>query len=706
MRVLSTSSSKFVLRLVIFFLVLDIIIAGAMFIAYTIDDDVNDIKSLWQDIYATEPDCVDIVFLGSSHANSTFDPKVFDDVIGKVSFNLGSSNQTPKTSYYILKEFLKKQHPRILVQEVYWDVLTNKVEETAVNSQQLLYMHPGTNWLGIYANAFSEKERETFIIKGLNPFYRLKGIALRHLTARPPAVEQTQPSVQYKGRGYRPYLITADGSRKGEVIKRLNGFTGYSSEQLQYLQKTLDLAKSRDMKIILVMAPIMPEVFDSLNCYNNVEQVTTQIARNNNVDYIDFNRLIQKKGIFLPTSYFGDEHHVNEKGAQVVSTYVAEYIKSNRFGNNIPTKSRQLSDYDLLLDQFPKDNQGLGSEPSSATISHQPMTYGLILSAESLHYLKDPNRESEYRIKRAVRWILDNADLNHDSYYGWGLPQAWDAFADGTTNPENHPYTITTAIVLQGLTDALSISSFWTENEKQEIQRIIKNVCLYWCEEVWTGKGNSGYFWYSISSSDACFCPNVSAMFLGVLARITSEQKQIFTNSELYLIQNRVDKAAKGIISNVKWSSGMPFWNYTIQNDVSPNDLVHHAFILWGMELYRYSGGQIEIPWSQSQAIASLNRFWKDGIIYELPKGISYNKNNSTLKNRPARLWGIGMLQAFYCKYGESEKSNLCLEVIKKEYGFPRPRIYPRDFNQDDQFYPRYGAYVLYGMAQDFRSKK
>ena len=335
MRVLSISSSKFILRLCSFFMVLGLIVVGAMFAADAVDDDVNDIKSLWQDIYATKPNSVDIVFLGSSHANSTFDPRVFDDMTGKVSFNLGSSNQTPKTSYYIFKEFLKEQHPRILVQEVYWDVLTDKVDTTAVNSQQLLYMHPGANWLGIFINAFSGKERETFIIKGLNPFYRLKGIAVRHFCSMPAMAEGVQPSVQYQGRGYRPYLITADGSRKGEVIKRLNGFTGYSSEQLHYLQKTIDLAKSRGMKVILVMAPIMPEVFDSLNCYNNVEQVTTQIARNNNVDYIDFNRRIQNKEIFLPNGYFGDEHHVNEKGAKIVSAYVAEYINSN-------LKSRKL----------------------------------------------------------------------------------------------------------------------------------------------------------------------------------------------------------------------------------------------------------------------------------------------------------------------------------------------------------------------------
>ncbi|MCL6576103.1 hypothetical protein [Kyrpidia sp.] len=338
------------------------------------------------------------------------------------------------------------------------------------------------------------------------------------------------------------------------------------------------------------------------------------------------------------------------------------------------------------------------------------MTYGLILSAESLRYLADPNEESKFRIKMAVRWLLDNADLNHDSYPGWGLPQAWDAFADGTVNPENHPYTITTAIVLQGLTDALSISSLWNKEETEEIQKTIRDVGLYWCQKVWTETGDRGFFWYSISPSDGYFCPNVSAMFLGVLARIMSEHKQIFSDSELRLIQDRVDKAARGIVSVTQWRSGAPFWTYTAfpkyQNKDTPNDLVHHAYILWGMELYRSSGGRVQLPWATSQAIESLNRFWKNRMIYDYPQDVLYNEAWGTLKNRPARLWGVGMAQAFYMKYGASERANLCLEILKEKYGFPRSRLYPKDFTKDDQFYPRYAAHVLYGIAQNFYSRQ
>jgi len=325
---LSTSNSRYIVKIIKFIIILGLIIVSAWILANQLDDDVNHIKSLWHDIYALENNSVDIVFLGSSHANSSFDTEVFYNITGNTSFNLGSSSQTPANGYHILREFLKRQNPRILVQEIYWDVMTEDIEVSAVNSQHLTYMRPGANGAAIFFNTLSPKEKETFIMKGLNPFYRLKGITIRKLSSRSEVVEDFQ-TIQYKGRGFRPYMITANGDRINEVIERLNNFSGYSEEQIAYLQRTIDLAQSRGMKVILVMAPIMPEVFNGLSCYDEVEQVSREIARDNNIDYIDFNILIKNKEINIPSDYFGDEHHVNYKGAIILSTYLAKYIKSN-----------------------------------------------------------------------------------------------------------------------------------------------------------------------------------------------------------------------------------------------------------------------------------------------------------------------------------------------------------------------------------------
>src|ERR1700743_1034684 len=144
--------------------------------------------------------------------------------------------------------------------------------------------------------------------------------------------------------------------------------------------------------------------------------------------------------------------------------------------------SSQLAAYTQLLAMYPEDDQGRGKEKVFPTIEEQPMTYGLVLSAESLPFHATKVEESRRRIRKAARWLLDNQDLDRDGKPGWGLPQAWDAFSDGTVDPTNQPFTITTAIVLNGLMDSLALNDFWSHAERKEIDSVMAQVAVRWCK--------------------------------------------------------------------------------------------------------------------------------------------------------------------------------------------------------------------------------
>lgn len=355
------------------------------------------------------------------------------------------------------------------------------------------------------------------------------------------------------------------------------------------------------------------------------------------------------------------------------------------------------AEYLELLAQFPENSQGVGVEPFFGSGELHPMTYGLVLSAEILHLRCLPNKESHHRIHKAVQWLLDNADLDGDGLPGWGLPNAWDAFGDGSVNPANHPYTITTAIVLQGLLDALSTPSLWIEAEKEAIRKIIVEVCLRWAREIWTQNDSERFFWFSPASRDAYFVPNVSAMFLGSVARLIYEQGSALTDKERQLLQQRIDDAARGIVSKMRWRNDAPFWSYSTFRD-RPNDLVHHAYILWGMELYRALNGRVDLPWSLDQALRSLDLFWKEKRIHNYPQDIEYD--NNAYRTKPAILWGAGTMLAFYARWGDSLRVERTLNFIERDYGpFSSLRLWPKGFSNDETFYARYAAHVLWGLA-------
>lgn len=142
--------------------------------------------------------------------------------------------------------------------------------------------------------------------------------------------------------------------------------------------------------------------------------------------------------------------------------------------------------YLQLLEKFPPDDQGLSKEPTFPDIQEQPLTYALLLTAESLRYKASPTEEGRTRVRNATEWLVSNQSLSDDGKPGWGLPDAWDAFGDGTVNPPNQSYTFTTAMVMLAIMDSESIQGFWTDSDRSKFRLLLKEVALRWVHEVYT----------------------------------------------------------------------------------------------------------------------------------------------------------------------------------------------------------------------------
>ena len=75
---------------------------------------------------------VDIVFLGSSHSYRGFDTRIFKKH-GFSSFNLGSSSQTPLQTRLLIKRYLKKLNPGLVIMDVYPAVFGNDGVESSID---------------------------------------------------------------------------------------------------------------------------------------------------------------------------------------------------------------------------------------------------------------------------------------------------------------------------------------------------------------------------------------------------------------------------------------------------------------------------------------------------------------------------------------------------------------------------------------------
>lgn len=354
--------------------------------------------------------------------------------------------------------------------------------------------------------------------------------------------------------------------------------------------------------------------------------------------------------------------------------------------------------YASLLALFPDEHAGRGIDRSDpdAGPADQPMTCGLVLSAESLRYRAAPSPAGARRVRLAARWLLDNSRLGGDGRPGWGLPGAWDH------RPANTAYTITTAVALEGLLDALGLD-LWSADEAAGILAALRQVCDRWTRELWVEGYSGGYFAYSpCDVNPPFFCINAPAMFLGALARPLAEHGAALPGDELRRLRACADAAARAIVATAVLRDGAPFWDYIALpnplNSKRPNDLVHHAYILWGVETYREAGGAVPLPWERGRAIDSLDRFWRDGALRFMAQdepGLS-----AARLQEPANVWGTGMMLACLGRWGTACQARRCLDAILASYGpFPRLRVLPPEAGGDGRFFPRDAAHVLFGLA-------
>lgn len=219
---------------------------------------------------------VDVLFIGSSHAYRTFDPRVFDRY-GVSTFNLGSSNQSPLQSEVLLHKLLDKLNPRLVVFEVHPDIMDLDGVEAAL--YQVCNVKPSWRMLPMVLRTKNMKVWCTsvyaFIHNTISPeFYSF--------------VESENDGNHYVGRGFverevehfSPAPLTTD------TIKMRR-------EQLAALRRCVGFLNRHDTPYILLE---VPDTKVQTSAYSNLGEFQTEMSK-----YGEF--------LYLPVASLNDSLH-------------------------------------------------------------------------------------------------------------------------------------------------------------------------------------------------------------------------------------------------------------------------------------------------------------------------------------------------------------------------------------------------------------
>lgn len=289
----------------------------------------------WEEFYNLPPNTLDLVFLGSSYSYRSFDPEVFDNILGINSFNMGSPLQKPVESYYVLKETLKYQKLSMVIMDINWGVF-NKDKYFNTKLWNFDNMKFSINKIGFLLNVFDIDQYFYAAFKTMRYHENTDKLVKNILGIEVSNNINIQSYLEkYKGKGF----IIDESVVDVDTIENI--FKGYSKnpkkyhwdeKQLKYLDKIVKLCKKENIELVFVTAPLSPAYLNLYDTYwydyEYIKEEAYKISEKYGVKYLDYNS-INKEEKLVTNKDFSDSNHLNYNGAQKISKHLANYLLLN-----------------------------------------------------------------------------------------------------------------------------------------------------------------------------------------------------------------------------------------------------------------------------------------------------------------------------------------------------------------------------------------
>lgn len=229
----------------------------------------------------------DVLFLGSSHAYRTFDPRLFAEC-GLRVVNLGSSNQTPLQSEVLLRQYLDSVQPRLVVIEVHPDVMSGDGVEAAL--YQLSAVPPSWHMVPMALRTCNLR-----VVCSM-PY------ALLHNTFSDTADRFVEPREGYVPVGYveRPVEHYSPQAQVSQTIHVLGA-------QRRALWRCTKWLQWRGVPYLLVEVPDTRVLMDS---YTNLAQFQAEMAQYGEFHFMPLPQLDD-------SLHFYDANHLNQDGVDI-----------------------------------------------------------------------------------------------------------------------------------------------------------------------------------------------------------------------------------------------------------------------------------------------------------------------------------------------------------------------------------------------------
>lgn len=264
--------------------------------------------------YSLDRNSLDVIVLGSSHAYYGFQPNVLWNEQGITSYVMGSPEQSVASSYFLLKEVLNYQKPKVVLLESYYFSIDVLYSSEARIRQAFDGMRMGKvkkEMLETFLKELPFKEKMSYYMPFL--MYHSRWDSLK---------ETDFYSSRYL-KGSKPSGKTLPCKDWGMDISE----RPIPEVNLEYLDKIIELCRKENMELVLFATPF---VLNKEKVYARRQGVNLALERYLQEKEIPF--LFYQKTGEAKINYaedFKDATHLNAKGQKKITHAVGQYLEEN-----------------------------------------------------------------------------------------------------------------------------------------------------------------------------------------------------------------------------------------------------------------------------------------------------------------------------------------------------------------------------------------
>ncbi len=280
---------------------------------------------------------IDMVFLGSSRPQRTFDPEVFEKVLGlDCVFNASSGLQPIQSSYYMLREIYSRYKPQYVVLGITGGTLFTK-ESTLAKIIVLDRLHGFEKLeyllkcfqLDEYPDALSliHRFRNNLTLETISKTVREKIDLQKNGFS-----QRIAPPDLYKDNGF---VYSYQSGDIGNIADGRFDFKSVIPRNAEYLDKIVDFCAENGIQLFLVTPPSSMMNIYNLENYQDFTDYFEIYASKHGLHYLNLNYLKGREE-WLGDRMMYDSGHVNGEGGVLVSEKYAEVLNALIRGDEIP----------------------------------------------------------------------------------------------------------------------------------------------------------------------------------------------------------------------------------------------------------------------------------------------------------------------------------------------------------------------------------